>query len=249
MLVFVGLGLYDEYSITLRGKKEIEKADQIFAELYTTKLAGTDISRLESFHEKPIKKLSRYDVEENPKFLDKARQNRIVFLVGGDPMISTTHSDLRIRAIKKDIKNKIVHAPSVETAVCGATGLQNYRFGKSTTLPFPKDNWKPTSPYKTVIKNLDNDLHTLIYLDITKERSMTANKAAKLLGDIDEENNIDKLVSIARLGTNSPQLSFGSPKKIEKTDIGPTPHSLIVPGSLHQIEEESLKLLSCDQKI
>ena len=44
MLTFVGLGLYDEHSITLEGRAAIEAADRVFAEFYTSKLAGATVA-------------------------------------------------------------------------------------------------------------------------------------------------------------------------------------------------------------
>jgi diphthine synthase len=37
-LVFVGLGLYDESDVSLKGLQEIKQCDEVFAEFYTTKL-------------------------------------------------------------------------------------------------------------------------------------------------------------------------------------------------------------------
>ena len=49
-------------------------------------------------------------------------------------MIATTHLDLRLRAIDMGIETRIVHAPSISSAVAGLSGLQNYKFGKSITV-------------------------------------------------------------------------------------------------------------------
>ena len=46
-LTFIGLGLYDEKDISLKGLAEIKNCDKIYAEFYTAKLFGTDISKLE----------------------------------------------------------------------------------------------------------------------------------------------------------------------------------------------------------
>ena len=39
-LVFIGLGLHDEKGVTLRGLEDAHGADVVFAELYTSTLAG-----------------------------------------------------------------------------------------------------------------------------------------------------------------------------------------------------------------
>ncbi len=63
-LVFVGLGLYDENDISLRGLEEIREADAVFAEFYTSIMPdfpSENLRRrreklLRSFHEEFWKK-------------------------------------------------------------------------------------------------------------------------------------------------------------------------------------------------
>jgi diphthine synthase len=45
-LTFIGLGLYDEKDISLKGLEEIKKCDKVYAEFYTAKLTGTDIKKI-----------------------------------------------------------------------------------------------------------------------------------------------------------------------------------------------------------
>ena len=63
--------------------------------------------------------MSREETEKGDKIIDAAAQNHVVFLTGGDPMIATTHVDLRLRAIKQGITTKIIHSSSISTAVPG----------------------------------------------------------------------------------------------------------------------------------
>ena len=46
-LTFIGLGLYDEKDITLKGLEIIKKSDKVYAEFYTAKLVGTTVEKLE----------------------------------------------------------------------------------------------------------------------------------------------------------------------------------------------------------
>ena len=46
-LVFIGLGLYDEKDISLRGLEELKEADAVFAEFYTSLMPGFSIQKLE----------------------------------------------------------------------------------------------------------------------------------------------------------------------------------------------------------
>ena len=110
MLTFVGLGLYDERSVTLEGRAAIEAADRVFAEFYTSKLAGATVAGLESFHGVDIEVRDRGGVEGDPEpILEAAGEGDAVFLTAGDTMISTTHVDLRLRAESRGIDTRIVH--------------------------------------------------------------------------------------------------------------------------------------------
>lgn len=66
MLFFVGLGLYDERDISLKGLEIVREADLVYAEFYTSRLVGTSIERLESLYGRSVEVLSRSDVEEDP---------------------------------------------------------------------------------------------------------------------------------------------------------------------------------------
>ncbi|MFA5237539.1 MAG: diphthine synthase, partial [Methanoregula sp.] len=167
MLTFIGLGLYDKEDVSEKGRSLIRSADHVFLEGYTSRLMGTTREELEAFYKKPIRLLMRADVEQHPdELLDCAATGNTVFLCAGDPMVSTTHADLRIRAADRGIPTAIVHGASIVSAVCGLSGLQNYRFGKSCSVPFPQAHWSPTSPMDVIIENQKLRLHTLVYLDI-----------------------------------------------------------------------------------
>ena len=56
-LIFIGLGLYDEKDISLKGLEEIKKSDKVFAEFYTSKLVGSNIKKIEKKKRKKIKVL------------------------------------------------------------------------------------------------------------------------------------------------------------------------------------------------
>ena len=90
--------MYDEADITLKGLKAVRDADVVFVEFYTSKLAGTTLERLEATLRKKIKVLTWEDIEERPEevILEEAKKKSIVLLCGGDPMVATTHVDLRL---------------------------------------------------------------------------------------------------------------------------------------------------------
>ncbi len=251
-IIFIGLGLYDEKDISLKGLEEIKKCDRIYAEFYTAKLVGTNIKKIEKIIGKNIEVLSRDETENGDKIIDSAMKENVVFLTCGDPMTATTHVDLRLRAIKRGIKTRIIHGSSIVTAVPGLLGLQNYKFGRTTTLAYPEKDYFPTSPYDVIKDNKKMGLHTLILLDIQagNNRYMTANEGMKFLLEMEESKgkkifNEDSIICVVvRAGSNEPIVAAGAFKDLIKKDFGPPLHTLVIPGKLHFMEVEALEKLA-----
>ncbi|WP_010479890.1 diphthine synthase [Thermococcus zilligii] len=248
-LYFIGLGLYDEKDITLKGLEIARRCDEVFAEFYTSLLAGATMEKIEGLIGKPIRRLSREDVELNFEriVLPLAKERDVAFLTAGDPMVATTHSDLRIRAKKAGVESYVVHAPSIYSAVA-ITGLHIYKFGKSATVAYPEKNWFPTSHYDVIRENRERNLHTLLFLDIKADqgRYMTANEAMEILLRVEEMKKggvftpETLVVVLARAGSLNPTLRAGYVGELINEDFGGQPHVLIVPGRLHIVEAEYL---------
>ncbi len=257
-LVFVGLGLWNEYDLTLQGLEETRKADKIYAEFYTSFMGGLNLKNLEKLVGKKINVLSRKDVEENPheSILRDAQKGIVAFLVPGDPLISTTHVDLRLRAVNMGIDTKIVHGASILSAAPSVCGLANYKFGNSVSIPFPETNYFPESPYLVVRKNRLRGLHTLVYLDIRADMSryMTVREGLEFLNYFDSKKRRQVLkeaifVGIARAGSPEPLVKAGFLDELISFDFGSPPHILIVTGKLHFKEAEALVKLAGAPKI
>ncbi len=247
MLVFIGLGLHGE-GISLRGLREAREADAIYAELYTSTLPKLRLNELEQTIGKPIKVVDRETVEQRPdEILRAAKASKVAFLVPGDPMVATTHVDLRLRATRAGIETKIVHAASIASAAAGLTGLQSYKFGRSATVPFP-DN-PSRVPYETLVENRERGLHTLLLLDIRAEegRAMLASEAIEIMLELEKklQKNVfapDTLaVVVARAGSDDSIVKADKVGELQKLDFRSPPHVLIVPGKLHFVEAEALR--------
>jgi diphthine synthase len=247
MLTFVGLGLYDERSITVAGQQALREADRVFAEFYTSRLGATTVPDLQAHHGVDIEVRDRAGVEQEPEpILDAAEAGDAVFLTAGDPMISTTHVDLRLRAEDRGVDTRVVHGATAQTAASSLTGLQNYRFGKATTLPFERSHGGdgvPASVLETIEDNRDRDLHTLVYLDIraADEEYMTAATAATLLAE-DYGNAL--AVAVCQAGSPDPTVVADRLSDLASADLGPPLHLLVVPGDLHVLERDALARLA-----
>ena len=242
-VTFVGLGLNDEKGLTLEGLEEARNADAVFAEFYTNLMPGLDRDRLELLLGKKIVALSRVQLEdEGAKEVIKAAQTKkVVFLVPGDPMIATTHVSVRLELSKRGISSKLVHAPSIASAICGATGLQSYKFGKSVTLP--QEPTVPRSLLETIRENKERRLHTLMLLDVSPSESMplTIAVAAKKLTSADPALENWTAIGAARIGSPNQHLLCAKLRLLVQRGFGNVPQCLVFPGRLHFMEVESLK--------
>jgi diphthine synthase len=253
-LVFVGLGLYDEKDISLRGLEELKEADTVFAELYTSLMPGLCIRKLEETIKKEVFVVSRTMLEEEDgqQLFEAAKKGKVVFLVQGDPMIATTHVDLRISAVKRGIKTRVIHGASVVSAVRGISGLQNYKFGKSVTVPFSEEGFISETPYNVIRDNKKMGLHTMCYLDIKAEEKkyLTINEALQILLDLEKKKKEHivtpktLVVGVARAGSKQPAIKAGYIKEVKNYDFGGPPHTLIFSGKLHFMEAEALITLA-----
>lgn len=251
-LTLVGLGLWDEQDVSLRGLEAARKADVVFAEGYTAFLGGADPARLEALVGKPVRTLSRTDVEAPAELLEAARTKDVVLLVVGDSLTATTHTDLRLRARELGIPTRVVHGASIATAVPGLLGLANYKFGRSTTIVFPHGNYFPTSPYDVVRDNRERGLHTLVLLDLraAEGRYMTGTLGAQLLLRMEAERGEKALLDdtqayvLARAGSPAPGVWRGRLLDLAKHDYGPPLHTMVVPGKLQHFEEDAVSVLA-----
>jgi len=243
VVTFIGLGLNDERGLTIEGLEEARRSSNVFAEFYTNIMPGLDRKKLELLLGKRIVELSRVQLEDEggKQIVEAVERGRVAFLVPGDPMIATTHISIRLELAKKGVPSRIIHGPSITSAVCGATGLQSYKFGKSVTLPH--ESGVPASVLDTLHDNGKRGLHTLMLLDVRPEQSkqLTIGEAAAKLVVADPRLQRSLGVGVARIGSDDQFVLSRRLETLQHQEFGKVPHSLVVPGKLHFMEAESLK--------
>ncbi len=264
MLYLIGIGLNDKEDITIKGLNAIKKCTRVYLENYTS-ILQTNKAELEEFYDKKIILADRYMVEKNSnEILNNATNEDVAFLVVGDVFGATTHTDLFLRAKEKNIPIKIINNTSILNAI-GIVGLELYKYGKTTSIVFPDDNWLPETPYEVIKSNKTLGLHTLCLLDIKvseptkqdilkekdvsqKSRFMTIAEAINVLLKIGEKRKENVFtedtmcIGVARIGSNDYKIKYAKVSVLLKEDFGSPLHSLIIPGKLHFIEEDMLKL-------
>ena len=247
-LVFIGLGLNDEKGISVKGLEETKTADYVFLELYTSLMPEFNLQRFETMCGKKVQVISRRELEEENGaiILEAAKKGKAAFLVPGDPFIATTHVTLRVDAEKHGIKTRIIHGASIISAIISLSGLHNYKFGKTVSVPFP-ENFSET-PYEVVAQNKKFGLHTLCLLDLkaNEKQFLNIDQAIAILLEVEQKNKKGVVtpdtaaVGIARAGSYYPTLKADFVKNLVHYDFGEPPYSLILPGDMHFMEAESL---------
>ena len=193
-----------------------------------------------------------------------AKEGNVSFLVVGDPVCATTHSDIMIRAREEGIAVELVHNASAMGAV-GCCGLQLYNFGQTVSIPYFDENWRPTSFYPKIKYNRLGGMHTLCLLDIkVKEPDFEAMKRGKIVYlpprfmpvDVASEQLIEAeetrkggaykpestlCVGLARLGQPDQCIMAGTLEELKNADLGAPLHCMIICGEVHDMELEALR--------
>lgn len=234
VLHIIGLGLKNEQSVTKEGHDLIQTADVIYLETYTSILTNASKEDLEQYYGKEIIPANRELVESGEEILENAAEKNVALLVVGDPFSATTHIDIYNRAKEKGIEANIVNNVSILNAI-GIVGLELYKYGKITSVPF--DNENVTTPYDVFKMNKCNGLHTLFLLDLHPEENkfMSCKQAADYLiaKGLDPEETV---ISCAQIGGSAPIIKVSKAQEVEQTNV--FPQCLIIPGELHFVEEE-----------
>ncbi|OWT32405.1 diphthine synthase [Methanobrevibacter sp. 87.7] len=250
MFYLIGLGLFDVTDMSLKAINALKEVDTVYAEFFTSRLMGSNLKSIEEIIGKKINVLVRNEVEEDSSFIEEAKTKNVALITGGDPLIATTHSDFLVQCSKKGIGYQVIHGSSIISSAPAISGLQAYKFGKVTTIPFPDHNFFPKSPYNAIKENLDMDMHTLVLLDIQahKDRYMTINqgleylmKVKDILPEEEQVINEDTLaIGIARVGSKEGIVKAGKISELIDYDFGSPLHCIIIPSKLHIVEAEYL---------
>jgi len=240
MLYLVGAGLVPEH-ITEAGIEAIKRADRVLIDVYTVPTSEENVRRLEEITGKKFERARRSDLEEGAtELVEEAREKDIAVVVFGDPLAATTHVVLTIIADERGVEWKYVPGVSILTYVPSRLGLEHYKFGWTVTIPH---GWKyAPSFYDRIRENLKRRMHTLLLLDVGDEPMRIPEGVEALIYWAEREGRgWDKVVGIARAGHPDEKIVYGDPEDLMKEDWPDPPHSLVIPGKLHPVEEDALR--------
>lgn len=173
MFYLVGLGLGDAKDITVKGLEIVRKAKRVYLEAYTSILT-VGKEALEKYYGREIILADRDMVEQSSdELINDAAEDDIAFLVVGDPLGATTHTDLILRAVEKGVKYQIIHNASIINAI-GCCGLQLYNYGEAVSICFWTDTWRPDSFFDKILANKERGMHTLCLLGVERSTNLHA---------------------------------------------------------------------------
>ncbi len=262
MLNLIGIGL-NENSLTAEALEAIESSDEVYLENYTVDFPYT-IEELENSINRQIKNLPSANANESEQskdkqtsetsltntkikisslnrgkvedesIIEKAKDKNISLLVYGDSLSATTHTQLLLACKKANVESKIFHNASILTAIA-ETGLQLYKFGKTSSMPTWTDSWKPESFIEYIKQNQSIGAHSLLLIDI----ALPIDKAIEQLKEAmkSHEVELDKIIVCKNLGTKNSEIIYD---KLENIKDIQSPFCFIIPSELQKMEKEFL---------
>ncbi len=251
MLFLIGLGL-DVKDLSIKALEATKSSSSILLDQYTNSIPEEYIKFIETSTGKSITKLSRSDLEERiSATIQSAKTENVSLLVSGDPLMATTHQIILEECKKQGIKYQIIHGSSIITAVMGESGLIPYKFGRTTTIPFWTEKYKPVSFIDVIASNFSNDAHTIVLLDYNylKNEGLGVDAAAEQLLKAEEQietgviSKNTKILAMANIGKKDQTIIYTQlgnlltkPKELSGKIV-----TLVVPTELTVTEKESLE--------
>ncbi len=250
LLYLIGLGL-SRGDLPQRALGIIKRCTT-YVEEYTSFVEEGYLKEIEKDSGKDIGRLSRGDLEEGAgQLVKEAEEHDVAVLVGGDPLMATTHKILYIEAKRRGVQVEVLHAGSIIAAAMGESGLDFYRFGRVTTIPEWSERYKPVSFYETIERNLANGMHSLVLLDYSesKKSSMDLKAAFEELeaaeahyrkGVIGDGTKIIVMMDVGHVGGRRTFCTFAEAKKM---NFGIGPALVIFPTKITDVEKEVMDSL------
>ncbi len=234
MLYLIGLGL-NLRGMSVEAREILKTCKKIYLENYTVDFPYAE-NVLREFVGKRIEIANREKVE-SLVIVDEARKKDVALLIYGSPLTATTHITLLDEAKHSHVKCRVIYAGSVFDAI-GETGLQIYKFGKTTSMPAWKKSFRPTSFMEIVRENQSIGAHTLILVDL----GLPFEKALEQLEKSAEEHKIKlgKFLACSNLGTKNKKIYLRTQGNFSDCRIR-KPFCFIIPGKLHFAETDFLK--------
>lgn len=225
-------------------------ADVVYIEYYTTPHEPQLLKQVEKATGKAFTIVDREFVEDGTKILSEAAVKRVVLAAPGDPMIATTHNELRVRAIKRGVETRVIHSATIGSAAASASGLHFYKLSRTVTVTRESVS-RLAQAYHLLHGNLLQGAHTLLLLEYDVDAGEGVAPGDAIAGLLLAEANFKRgVVSedtfamvMSRLGREDAAMAAGSFAELSQVEVGQPPHCLVIPGKLHFTEVEAISAI------
>jgi diphthine synthase len=235
MLYLIGLGL-NERSISKEALEIIPRCKRVYLENYTVDFPYTEQALIDEIGKK-VTPANREKIE-SLEIVDEARKMDVALLIYGSPLAATTHITLIQEALASGVKYKVLNNASVLDAIA-ETGLQLYKFGKITSMPYWKKSYEPDSFMEIVKENQSIKAHSLILIDINMDIKKSIEQLEKAADN--HKVKLGKIIICQCLGTKRQKILYRDMNEIREFSGVQKPYCIIIPGELHFLEKEMLK--------
>jgi diphthine synthase len=254
MLWFVGTGIDGYRGLSVAALDVLRKCQVVYIERFTSAVSEGDIKGLNSLLEVNIQPVQRWFVEDGRDIIELARTKNVALVTYGDPLIATTHCELRSRAARNSVKTAVLHSASGIASTIGESGLHVYKFGRMVTMM--SELHSAITVYNTIFQNLLTGNHTVIlteysYNDESKEPFfLNPSSVFNMLLDAERTHkhqifSDDTFVVVAsRVGMHDQKIISGKVGSVRQLEFGIGPHSVIITGALHFTEIQALTSLT-----
>ena len=253
MLWFVGIGIDGYRGISLEALDILKKCNVVYVERFTSAFHDADIDGLGALTGLQPRPVERWFVEDGREILDGAKSGTVALVTYGDPLVATTHNELRARAASHSIGTAVLHSASGIYSTMGEIGLHVYKFGRMVTMM--SEPQSAISVYNTIFENLLAGAHTMVLTEYRYDGAappffLDPGTVLNMLLDIEanEKHQVLSpetfLIVASRVGRDSQKITSGKIRSLRDLDFGDGPHSIIVTGSLHFTESDALSALT-----
>lgn len=174
--------------------ERLRRADEVLLDTYTSFIPppGT-VERIRELTGKEVRLCGRTELEEHGWLIEMSRNRLVCLLVPGDALSATTHNQVRMSAVRAGVDVEVLENASILNTWHGRLGLLSYKVGPPVSMPFTDERFfPPLSVADKVRRNLENGLHTLLLLDLDRNReNLDPHTALRTLLAMAQRRNYD----------------------------------------------------------
>ncbi len=239
---FISAGFNPPDSLTVEELKFLRESDHIIVDSYTSP------NFMKEFESKHLIIANR-EMLENFSWIFQLG-GKVAIVSPGDITVATTHYNIYVEAIGKGIEARIFHNSTIFPLAATRVGLHVYKIGPPVSLPRFTVKYRPYSSYDKILKNFTAGLHTIILLDTAPPLKLKEALEELLEMESEKKGNLltkeTKMVVVSSLGMESESILYGKIEDLLSKDPE-VPITLILPGTLHFMEEEYLQMFNINK--